>query len=175
MTAPPDRVMIDGRTWISRVAIERQVGLSVQRQMNLYTARVQNGHPPGRRVGRFVFFEQEPVLAFYRAHQYRKRAGLTRPAHGGDLDELLDVAAATKLLGYRSTSTIGAYLARGEHFPDPDHGETLPSGRQRRWWSRRTLLAFAADRTGPGPGRAAARLPQRNDDCATGGPHDDVQ
>lgn len=161
MTSVPDCVMLDGRTWISRAAIERQIGLSVQRQMNLYTARAQNGHPPSRRVGRFVYFEQEPVLAFYRKHLERKRSSLTRVTPGGNPDELLDVAGATQLLGYRSTSTIRGYLARGEHFPHPDHVEALPSGRQRRSWRRRTLLNFAADRTGPGPGRAATRMPQQ--------------
>jgi hypothetical protein len=146
---------VDGRPYLDpHGPSQDRIHRAVKRQQNLYGARAENGHPPGRRVGRTMYFEEGPVRAFYRDHLERKRAHLTRPSSGGDPDELLDVAAAAKLLGYKSDSTIRSYLARGEHFPAPDHVE--PWGHRRRRWRRRTLLAFAAARTGPGRGRSVA-------------------
>lgn len=159
----PDRVVRDGRSWISRAEIERLTEVSPAHQRALHTKRATNGHPPGERIGRATFFAEEPTLAWYRDHQAQRRASLTAPDRGGDADELLDVAGASELLGFQSTSTIYAYLARGgQHFPEPDQVEQLTSRHVRRRWRRQTLWDFADGRTGRGPGRAAAPADHRD-------------
>lgn len=146
------REFIDREPHVNRGEIRRRTGMSEQAQANLYAQRATNGHPEGRRLGRDLLFPEAAVLEWHEQRVARKRAGLSLVDHTGDPDELLDVAGATKLLGYTSNSTIRGYLARNDddYFPTPDDVETLPSGRLRRRWRRSTLWAFAAERTRPG-------------------------
>jgi len=149
--AQAQREIIEGRPHINRAAIEQQVGMSEQAQANLYAQRENNGHPEGVRRGRVLWFDEDQVLSFHRDRSRIKQASLTEVDRSGDPDELCDIAAATKVLGYTNDSTIRAFLAANEgYFPEPDHTESLPSGRLHRLWKRSTLWEFADGRSRPG-------------------------
>lgn len=158
VVAQAQREIIEGRPHLNRAAIEQEVGMSEQAQANLYAQRKKNGHPEGVRIGRVLWFDEDKVMAFHSDRARAKQASLTNVDRSGDPDELCDVAAATKVLGYTSDSTIRAFLAANEgYFPDPDHTESLPSGRVRRRWKRSTLWEFADGRSRPGRRGRAAR------------------
>lgn len=145
------RCTVDGRSHLNRAALTEHTGMSIQTQANLYNQRSSNGHPEGTRVGRDLMFDEQATLDWYAEWAAAKRANVAAPDRVGNLDELLDTAAATKLLGYTNSSTIRGWIAANDgYFPDPDDVEELPSGRLRRRWRRRTLLAFKDRPVRPG-------------------------
>ncbi|GAA4554743.1 hypothetical protein GCM10023175_53350 [Pseudonocardia xishanensis] len=147
------REIIDGEPYVNRAEVRRLTGMSEQAQANLYAQRASNGHPEGTRVGRSLLFREYAVIEWHEQWAARKQLGLSTVDRSGDPDELLDIPAATKLLGYANDSTIRGYLARNDgYFPAADDTESLPSGRLRRRWRRSTLWEFADLRTRPGRG-----------------------
>lgn len=146
-----DRKIIDGRAHVNRAMLRELTGMSEARQAALYGERATNGHPKGVQIGRGLYFDEEQALAFHHGMGESRREALSEVDRGGDPEELLDTAGATKLLGYTNTSTIRGYLVHNPgYFPEPDEVEETLSGRQRRWWKRRTLWKFADNRIGRG-------------------------
>lgn len=146
------RIDVDGRPHINRAEIADRTGISAKTQRNLYVERATNGHPEAHLQGREAFFDEHRVIEWYTAWAEHKQTNRRPPQDdAGDADELLDVPAATRFLGYASQSTIRGYLARNDgYFPEADDCEDLPSGRVRRRWKRSTLRAFAARAARPG-------------------------
>ena len=136
-----NRIDVDGRPHINRAEIADRTGISAKTQRNLYVERATNGHPEAHLQGREAFFDEQRVIEWYTAWAEHKQANRRPPQDdAGDADELLDVPAATRFLGYASQSTIRGYLARNDgYFPEADDCEDLPSGRVRRRWKRSTL------------------------------------
>ncbi|WP_337826865.1 hypothetical protein [Pseudonocardia sp. UM4_GMWB1] len=129
-----NRIDVDGRPHINRAEIADRTGISAKTQRNLYVERATNGHPEAHLQGREAFFDEHRVIEWYTAWAEHKQANRRLAQDdAGDADELLDVPAATRFLGYASQSTIRGYLARNDgYFPEADDCEDLPSGRVRR-------------------------------------------
>ncbi|MGE3449373.1 MAG: hypothetical protein AB7H92_17540 [Microbacteriaceae bacterium] len=150
MAQPEERIM-GGRRMVNRALLAAATGLAEQTLANLYSARDSNGHPEGTKVGRGLFFDKETWDAWYERWEATKRASMTTADRSGDPDELVDIRAAARILGYSNPSTIRGYITRDEaagttYFPPADEVRELPSGFVRRRWKRRTIWAFADSR-----------------------------
>lgn len=149
---PPARIERDERGLITRVEIARLTGLSESALAGLYSRRRDSGHPEAvHRDGRWLYFDEDDVLMWHHRRQAAKKATLTEVDRTGDPNELLDRAAAARLLGYSGASVIDSYRARNiGYFPEPDARRPLR-------WRRATLWAFADRRSRPGRAGHSAR------------------
>lgn len=134
-----------GRTLITRSGIAGMTGLPASYQGNLYMERASNGHPEAvERVGRWLYFDRDEVLAWLAGLHAAKRSTLTEVDRSGDPHELVGIGEAARLLGLASSKTIESYLSRNRgYFPPPD--QVRP-----RRWRRSALWTFADGRTRPG-------------------------
>ncbi|WP_308820223.1 hypothetical protein [Pseudonocardia alni] len=145
---PPATIEHEGRTLINRTGMAERYHLDPRWLAVLFHQRVANGHPePVRRLNRFLYFDLEEVDAWNDEREAAKRRSLTPVDHTGEPDELVDITEATRVLGYRSESTIRSFLSRnGDYFPAPE--QTDAGGRS--LWRRRTLWEFGGRRSRPG-------------------------
>ncbi|MDN5751277.1 MAG: hypothetical protein L0I24_11175 [Pseudonocardia sp.] len=152
------RRVLDGRVVVSRTELARVTGQPISTLAQWYGERAHNGHPEGIKLGRQLYVDEQQWHAWHREHTAALKAGLSEIDRGGDPDELLTISQAARLLGYADTSTLTSYRGRGQ-FVEPDHTEELPSARPRRYWKRRTLWAFADQRTWSRPLDRPAGVP----------------
>lgn len=145
---PPATIEHEGRALISRRGMAQRYGLDAQWLSVLYHRRRSSGHPESvHRVGRWLYFDLQAVEAWYTAREAAKLATLTPLDRSGDPDELVDITEATRVLGYRTESTIRSFRSRnGDYFPSPEY--TDPAGRVH--WRRRALWGFGDRRRRPG-------------------------
>ncbi|WP_067819929.1 hypothetical protein [Actinomadura kijaniata] len=110
---------------------------------------------------RALWFWADQVEAFHQHHTARKRAALTPLDTSGDPTELVNSTQAAHILGYGRAKNLPPELLERA-----DHIQTLPSGRQRRFWHRSTIWKYGAARgTRPtGPPRTPGHHPRRTGD-----------
>ncbi|HEY4377860.1 MAG TPA: hypothetical protein VGM93_11915, partial [Acidimicrobiales bacterium] len=138
------RRVIAGRTALDRAGVAERTGAAYTTVTHWHRKRRRTGFPHGfsDEHGREWFWQDE-VDVFHTAHLEAKRAELTTIDRSGDPDELVGSGTATKILNYASHRNLPDAL-----WDHPDQVETLPSGRIRRRWYRRTVWAVADARTG---------------------------
>lgn len=153
-----DRRVLEGRVVVSRTELARVTGTPISTLAQWYGERARNGHPEGIKIGSRLYVDEQQWHTWHGEHTAALKAGLSEIDRGGDPDELLTITQAARLLGYADTSTLTSYRGRGQ-FVEPDHTEELPSGRPRRYWKRRTLWAFADQRTWSRPLDRPAGVP----------------
>ncbi|WP_060633966.1 hypothetical protein [Pseudonocardia sp. EC080610-09] len=144
----PDQINHEGRVLRTRTDLARRAGVSPTHLQDLYTLRATSGHPERvLRRGRRDYFDSAEFDTWWTSYQEAQRAGLTPVDHSGDPDELVDLAEAARVLGYRDAVTLRSYLSRNKgYFPEAD--DTDENGR--RLYHRRTLWQFGDGRTRPG-------------------------
>ena len=126
-----------------------------------FSHRASNGHPDRlTRLDGVDYYDEVAFTTWRASFQASKRAGVSRLDDGGDPDELVGTSEVARMLGYASSAVILAYLhkqsgAERPYFPEPDHTETTPGGRVRRYWQRRTVWSWARGRGTRTAGRRA--------------------
>lgn len=131
----------------TRAALAKRLGVSLSTLYRWQSTSEDHQFPSPNDDGTW---ELQPVLEWHARHLAAKKAAFTPVDRSGDPEELVDAAAAARILGYRSASTIRAYRAprHGDYFPEPDeHGASGPR------WRRATIWSFADRRERPGGGR----------------------
>ncbi|MFG1902477.1 hypothetical protein [Micromonospora carbonacea] len=151
--------MIDGRPALDRAGVAAHTGAAYSTVNHWHRHRARFGFPEGFQHDGREWFWLDDIEAFHAAHQAAKRAELTRVDRRGDSDDLIGSGAAARVLGYGSYRNLPDTL-----YDHPDRVETLPDGRLRRLWFRRTVWAVADARTGRQstgrpPGTTGARKP----------------
>jgi hypothetical protein len=153
------RRRIGGRIALDRAGVAAYTGAAPSTVNHWHRHRARTGFPAAHtdQTGGEWFWLTE-IKTFYAAHLAAKRAELTAVDRRGDPDELVTSGGAAKILGYRSYRNLPDAL-----LDQPDRTRTLPDGRIRRYWQRRTVWAIADARTGrQSTGRPAG---------STSGPH----
>ncbi|MEU1807837.1 hypothetical protein [Micromonospora aurantiaca (nom. illeg.)] len=151
--------MIDGRPALDRAGVAAHTGAAYSTVNHWHRHRARFNFPEGFQHDGREWFWLDDIEAFHTAHQAAKRAELTRVDRRGDSDDLIGSGAAARVLGYGSYRNLPDTL-----YNHPDRVETLPDGRVRRLWFRRTVWAVADARTGRQstgrtPGTTGARIP----------------
>jgi hypothetical protein len=138
------RRRIGGRVALDRAGVVAYTGAAPSTVNHWHRHRARTGFPAAytEEAGGEWFWLTE-ITAFYAAHLAVKRAELTAVDRRGDPDELVTSGGAAKILGYRSYRNLPDAL-----LDQPDRTRTLPDGRVRRYWQRRTVWAVADARTG---------------------------
>ncbi|MEU3118482.1 hypothetical protein ABZ652_30750 [Micromonospora chalcea] len=153
------RHVIGGRIALDRAGVAAHLGAAYSTVNHWHRHRTRHGFPEGFPHEGGDWFWRDDIEAFHAAHQTAKRAGLTRVDRRGDSEDLIGSGAAARVLGYGSYRNLPDTL-----YNHPDRVETLPDGRARRLWFRRTVWAVADARTGRQstgrtPGTTGARKP----------------
>ncbi|WP_433530993.1 hypothetical protein ACQPYA_02370 [Micromonospora sp. CA-263727] len=153
------RHVIDGRLALDRAGVAAHTGAAYSTVNHWHRHRARFGFPEGFLHDGREWFWLDDIEAFHAAHHVAKRAELTRVDRRGDSDDLIGSGAAARVLGYGSYRNLPDTL-----YDHPDRVETLPDGRVRRLWFRRTVWAVADARTGRQstgrtPGTTGARKP----------------
>ncbi|WP_431937091.1 hypothetical protein [Micromonospora sp. RP3T] len=151
--------MISGRIALDRAGVAAHLGAAYSTVNHWHRHRARFDFPEGFPHEGGDWFWLDDVEAFRTAHQTAKRAALTRVDRCGDSEDLIGSGAAARVLGYSSYRNLPDTL-----YDHPDRVETLPDGRVRRLWFRRTVWAVADARTGRQstgrtPGTTGARKP----------------
>ncbi|WFE42539.1 hypothetical protein [Micromonospora sp. WMMD998] len=151
--------MIGARIALDRAGVAAHTGAAYSTVNHWHRHRARFGFPEGFQHDGREWFWLDDIEAFHTAHQAAKRAELTRVDRRGDSDDLIGSGAAARVLGYGSYRNLPDTL-----YNHPDRVETLPDGRVRRLWFRRTVWAVADARTGRQstgrtPGTTGARKP----------------
>jgi hypothetical protein len=135
-----------------------------------YRDRARTGHPEkAGRIGRTDYWYEDEWTAWHQAYLRRKAGALTQPDRGGDPDELVDAAGASRILDYANRDVIHANRRLG-YFPEPDAHGTASNGRRSPLWKRSTVWAFADARERGGgrkpgsPGTQTKPHPYAGDD-----------
>lgn len=152
------------RIQVDRAGIQDLTGASFSTIAGWYRHRTRTGFPSwvatdgdGRQ-----WFRLDEVAAFWSRYQADRAAAFTTVDRGGDPDDLLTAPQAARVLGYKDHRSLTPALV-----DRPDRAEQLPSGRQRRYYYRRTVWAHADSRplrhsTGRPPGTLSPhRRPHR--------------
>lgn len=153
------RRMIGARIALDRTGVVAHTGAAYSTVNHWHRHRARFNFPEGFPHDGREWFWLDDIEAFHAAHQAAKRAELTRVDRRGDSDDLIGSGAAARVLGYGSYRNLPDTL-----YDHPDRVETLPDGRLRRLWFRRTVWAVADARTGRQstgrtPGTTGARKP----------------
>ncbi|SCL26415.1 hypothetical protein GA0070616_3303 [Micromonospora nigra] len=153
------RHVIDGRPALDRAGVAAHTGAAYSTVNHWHRHRARFGFPEGFPHDGREWFWLDDIEAFHAAHQVAKRAELTKVDRRGDSDDLIGSGTAARVLGYGSYRNLPDTL-----YDHPDRVETLPDGRVRRLWFRRTVWAVADARTGRQstgrtPGTTGARKP----------------
>ncbi|RIV30257.1 hypothetical protein [Micromonospora radicis] len=151
--------MIGGRIALNRAGVASFTGAAYSTVNHWHRHRARFGFPEGFQHDGRDWFWLDDIEAFHVAHLAAKRAELTKVDRRGDPEDILGSGAAAKVLGYGSYRNLPDTL-----YDHPDRVETLPDGRLRRLWFRRTVWAAADARTGRQstgrtPGTTGARKP----------------
>ncbi|MFB9238356.1 hypothetical protein ACFFWC_22840 [Plantactinospora siamensis] len=151
--------MIGGRLALNRAEVAGLTGAAYSTVNHWCRHRARFAFPEGFQYDDREWFWLDDIEAFHTAHQAAKRAELTKVDRRGDPQDLIGSGAAARVLGYRSYRNLPDTL-----YDRPDRVETLPDGRLRRLWFRRTVWAVADARTGRQstgrtPGTHGARKP----------------
>ncbi|MFC8849951.1 MULTISPECIES: hypothetical protein [unclassified Micromonospora] len=151
--------MIGARIALDRAGVAAHTGAAYSTVNHWHRHRARFNFPEGFQHDGREWFWLDDIEAFHAAHQAAKRAELTKVDRRGDSDDLIGSGAAARVLGYGSYRNLPDTL-----YHHPDRVETLPDGRVRRLWFRRTVWAVADARTGRQstgrtPGTTGARKP----------------
>lgn len=138
---------IGGRPAIDRAGLAQRWGVSLA----TLDLRIADDQPPAtieeaatnRRQKWWWWLDEADD--WMRGFDERKRAALTIVDRSGDPDELVTAPIAARVIGYTSHRGLPPDL-----LSLADEVAELPSGRKRRYWKRRTLWAYADNRTGKG-------------------------
>lgn len=153
------RRMIGGRIALNRAGVAAFTGAAYSTVNHWHRHRARFRFPEGFQHDGREWFWLDDIEAFHTVHQAAKRAELTKVDRRGDSEDLIGSGAAARVLGYGSYRNLPDTL-----YDHPDRVETLPDGRLRRLWFRRTVWAVADARTGRQstgrtPGTTGARKP----------------
>ncbi|WP_326555847.1 hypothetical protein [Micromonospora sp. NBC_01813] len=151
--------MIGGRIALNRAGVAAFTGAAYSTVNHWHRHRARFRFPEGFQHDGREWFWLDDIEAFHTVHQAAKRAELTKVDRRGDSEDLIGSGAAARVLGYGSYRNLPDTL-----YDHPDRVETLPDGRLRRLWFRRTVWAVADARTGRQstgrtPGTTGARKP----------------
>jgi len=141
-----ERRVIGGRPHATLAALAVEAGEPLDSLKRWYLHRGDNAHPDAVLLEGRRYVDVEHWQTWHTRHLTARRSGLTRVDRGGDPDELVGAAEASRILGHAHPGTLRAYIAH-ERFITPDTVETLPSGRLRRRWTRRRVWEFADARS----------------------------
>lgn len=148
--------IIDGRRYETRAELAARHGVSARTLGRLWQERATNGHPPAVPVGRTLHWDTTEFDTWFATVQ--PEAGRTEPQRPAVPEGLAGPAEFARICGHADTSTISHWIKHPPSgWPEPDHWETLPSGRRRPYWQPARMQAFAAtDRSArPAAGRPA--------------------
>ncbi len=153
------RRMIGGRVALDRAGVAAHTGAAYSTVNHWHRHRARFDFPEGFQHDGCEWFWLDDIEAFHAAHQTAKRAELTKVDRRGDSEDLIGSGTAARVLGYKSYRNLPDTL-----YDHPDRIESLPDGRVRRLWFRRTVWAVADARTGRQstgrtPGTTGARKP----------------
>lgn len=153
------RRMIGGRIALDRAGVAAHTGAAYSTVNHWHRHRARFDFPEGFQHDGCEWFWLDDIEAFHAAHQTAKRAELTKVDRRGDSEDLIGSGTAARVLGYKSYRNLPDTL-----YDHPDRIESLPDGRVRRLWFRRTVWAVADARTGRQstgrtPGTTGARKP----------------
>ncbi|WP_018223596.1 MULTISPECIES: hypothetical protein [Salinispora] len=151
--------MIGGRVALDRAGVAAHTGAAYSTVNHWHRHRARFDFPEGFQHDGCEWFWLDDIEAFHAAHQTAKRAELTKVDRRGDSEDLIGSGTAARVLGYKSYRNLPDTL-----YDHPDRIESLPDGRVRRLWFRRTVWAVADARTGRQstgrtPGTTGARKP----------------
>jgi hypothetical protein len=142
---------INGRPVISRADMDAR-GVPPTTVNGWYRDRARTGHPEkAGRIGRTDYWFEDEWTAWHEAHLRGKVESLTRVDRDGDPDDLVDAAAAARMLRYANRRVIHANRRLG-YFPEPDAYRMTSKGRPAPLWKRSTVWAAADNREGMGGG-----------------------
>ncbi|MBO0869368.1 MAG: hypothetical protein J2P15_12455 [Micromonosporaceae bacterium] len=131
------------RIQLDRAGIAERTGMTIGTVNHWYLRRARTGFPDKADTdpdGRDWWWKED-IDTFHTEHLARRAATLTHVDRRGDPDDLLTAPHAAKVLGYRNHRSLPDQLLH-----HPDHAETLPSGRLRRYWKRATVWDYADGR-----------------------------
>jgi hypothetical protein len=149
---------IDGRPYATRAELSARAGYKGDVTLrNLWADRESNGHPPARRIDRFLYWDLEQWERWFAAYR-RQRNGVD---YSGNADEELPPAGQAKVLGI-DTSAISHYRdSPPPGWPAPVREEELEGGRTREYRTRRQLWEYADSNPRAG---VAGRTPAKGAD-----------
>ncbi|WP_433294550.1 hypothetical protein ACQP2F_33390 [Actinoplanes sp. CA-030573] len=146
---------------LDRDGVADRLGTHISRVDAFIADAPDNGFPEpveGR------WYDAADIDAFQAAHQQQQKK-LTEIDYTGDPDDLVTKAEAARIAGYNTavsinnSSLLDTLLALNK----PEHNATMPSGRPRLRWPRRTVWQAAEQRTGrTGRPRGATRTIDRS-------------
>lgn len=138
--------VINGRVHATLAALAAEAGEPLDSLKRWHLHRASTGHPEAVLLDGRRYVDVEHWRAWHTGHLAARRSGLTPVDRRGDPDELVGTGEAARILGYTDPVTVRRYVAR-DQFIAPDTVETLPSGRLRRYWTRRRVWEFADARS----------------------------
>ncbi|WP_026415731.1 hypothetical protein [Actinomadura oligospora] len=126
---------------ITRDELGARHGLSRHRLKQLWSERVDNGHPaPARQVGKALYWDDAEWSAWYA--EYSAKAA--RPEESPD--DLVTLAEAARILGLAQSSATVYAKRPPAGWPTPAREERLGGGRVRRLYRRSDVLAYGEGR-----------------------------
>ncbi|WP_157630232.1 hypothetical protein [Salinispora arenicola] len=161
------RTTLNGRLALDRAGIADRLGIHLSRVDAAIAAAPHNGFPPPTN-GKWRYADD--VDNWWRQHRHQQQQALTKIDYTGDPDDLVTKAEASRIIGYSSpvnldnSSVWDTLLASN----NPADNLTMPNGRPRLRWPRRTVWRAAETRSGrTGRPRETTRTIDR-----TGNPND---
>lgn len=155
---------IDGKLAVDRAGAADRLGTHLSRVDAFIAAAPDNGFPEAVEDR---WYYTDAIDAFADAKQQRQHDNLTKIDYTGDPDDLVTKAEAARIAGYSSptnlnnSSLLDTLLALNK----PEHNSTMPNGRPRLRWPRRTVWYACEQRTGrPGRPAGATRTIDRSGD-----------
>jgi len=155
---------VDGKLVLDRAGVADRLGTHLSRVDAFIAAAPDNGFPEpvdGR------WFSAEDIDAYAVAKQQQQHDNLTKIDYTGDPDDLVTKAEAARIAGYSSPTNLNnsSLLDTLLALNNEEHNSTMPTGRPRLRWPRRTVWHAAEQRTGrPGRPVGAIRTIDRSGD-----------
>ncbi|MEV5575017.1 hypothetical protein AB0L06_33690 [Spirillospora sp. NPDC052269] len=126
---------------LTRDELGAKHGLSRHRLKQLWSERVDNGHPaPAHQVGKALYWDDAEWSAWYAGYTAQE----ARPEEGPD--DLVTLAEAARILGLAQSSATVYAKRPPAGWPTPAHEEQLGGGRVRRLYRRSDVLAYGEGR-----------------------------
>ena len=134
---------INGRPVIDRAGIAKFTGAALSTVDKWYRNRQRYRFPSRADGVHGAWWYLDDIEKFWDHYQQAHQAELDRVNRAGDPNELIGAPQAARILGYNTTSDLPTALLNLA-----DDITTLPSGRLRRKWRRRTLWSWADHHVG---------------------------